>query len=148
DVRRDEIADHVVRDLAVESHPFRALDERRGLNAQMRDGRKRTGGERFAETNGGELLRADDARAHALHVLKVHRICCSRARNASGFSNPVRRSARFSVPFESISTMVGTPMMPYCFVSCCRTGSLALVRSAFTRVKRSSSRATRLSPNV
>ena len=64
--------------------------------------------------------------ANAVDVLareRRHRTCLSRARNASGFSNPVRRCASSSWPAESRKTRVGTPTMRYCCVSRCTVAS-------------------------
>jgi len=60
---------------------LRALDERRGLDLQVRLDARVAGGEGLAEARRRERVRAGDARAD-----RGYRTCCKRLRNSAGDS--------------------------------------------------------------
>jgi hypothetical protein len=60
---------------------LRALDERRGLDLEVRLGARVAGGEGVAEARRGERVRAGDTRAD-----RGYFTCCNRLRNSAGDS--------------------------------------------------------------
>src|SRR5581483_634424 len=136
---------------AVKAHAFGVLDQSIRQKLEMHGRRRLAGDEEIAKARGGLFVRAGDPGADRFDGGAReggHRTCFKRARNGRGASNPMRRCAPISRPLESRKTIVGTPMMLYCFVRLCTAGSAALVRSALIRTNRPSSPATSRSLNV